>query len=336
LPSISLYKKQVNVACFLQEEDMRKIVFVLVLLLATSVLVFAGGRSQGSTANQAEYAVILKTLASPFWQGVKDGVERRAAELGIRVDVYAANSEDDVEGQVQLLENCITRGYKAIAVAPISPVNLNSQIAAATRRGIYVVNIDEMVDRDNLRSQGGAVQGFVATDNVSVGRLGAGFIITSLPGGGDVAIIEGRAGNVSGEDRKNGATQAFSSASGFNLVASQPADWDRTLAFDLANNYLTRFPNLRAIYCCNDTMAMGALEAVRRSNRNVIVVGTDGNPDAIASVKAGELGATVAQDTNAIGSIGLDLLIDAYTRKVPISPTAEVPFRGAQAQLITR
>ena len=314
----------------------RKVFLVGLLIFVMSTFVIACGGQDRSDAAPADYAVLLKTLASPFWQGVRDGVINRAAELGVSVNVYAAISEDDIEGQVQIMQNLISRGYKAIAVAPISPVNLNTQIAEATGRGIYIVNIDEMVDRDNLRGLGGAVQGFVATDNVAVGRLGAGHIISLVPGGGEVAIIEGRSGNVSGEDRRQGAAEAFNTAPGFNIVASQAADWDRTLAFDLANSLINRFPNLVGIYACNDTMAMGALEAVRMANRNIIVVGTDGNPDAIDSVRAGELGATVAQDTNAIGGIGLDLLVEAFTRSVPIDPNAEVPFRGAQAQLITR
>lgn len=283
-----------------------------------------------------EYAVVIKTLASPFWRGIQEGVESKAKELGIKVDVYAANSEDDIEGQVQLLENCISKGYKVIGVSPISPVNLNAVIAEAAKKGIYVINIDEMVDLDNLKSQGGAVFGFVATDNVEVGRLGAGYITGQITGGGQVAIIEGMAGNKSGEDRKNGATEAFQNAGGFEIVASQSADWDRTKAFDVANSILTRFPEIKGIYCCNDTMAMGALEAVKTSGKTVIVVGTDGNEDAIQSVKAGELGATVAQDTRGIGSIGVQLMYDVYKNKPKIESGVEVPFTGAKAQLVTK
>jgi D-allose transport system substrate-binding protein len=314
------------------EERMKKMILAVLLVLAVS-LAFAGPRGQ---SGQAEYAVVLKTLASPFWRGIQEGVELKAKELGIAVDIYAANSEDDIEGQVQLLENCISQGYKAIGVAPISPVNLNAAITQATKKGIYVINIDEMVNRDNLTSQGGAVQGFVATDNVAVGKLGAGYIIEKLPGGGQVAIIEGMAGNKSGEDRKNGATAAFQAASGYNIVASQAANWDRTMAYDLATSLVTRFPDLQGIYCCNDTMAMGAIEAVKRSGKSIVVVGTDGNDDAIASVKAGELGATVAQDTHLIGGIGVEMMVNALKNKVKIDPNADVPFQGAQAQLVTR
>jgi D-allose transport system substrate-binding protein len=315
------------------EENMKKMILVALLVLAAVSMGFAGPKGQ---SGQAEYAVVLKTLTSPFWRGIQEGVQLKAKELGITVDIYAANSEDDIEGQVQLLENCISQGYKVIGVSPISPVNLNATISQATKKGIYIINIDEMVDRDNLKSQGGAVQGFVATDNVAVGKLGAGYIIEKLPGGGQVAIIEGMTGNKSGEDRKNGATAAFRAASGYEIVASQAANWDRTLAYDLATSLVTRFPNLKGIYCCNDTMAMGALEAVKRSGKSIIVVGTDGNEDAVASVKAGELGATVAQDTHLIGGIGVEMMVNALKNKAKIDPNADVPFRGAAAQLVTR
>jgi D-allose transport system substrate-binding protein len=312
----------------------KRIVATVLFALLAGSLAFAGGQS--NSASQAQYAVVLKTLASPFWRGIQEGVESKAQEMGIKVDVYAANSEDDIEGQVQLLENCISKGYKAIGVAPISPVNLNAAITQATKKGIYVINIDEMVDQGNLRSQGGAVQGFVATDNLAVGQLGADHIVAQIATGGQVAIIEGMAGNKSGEDRKDGATAAFKAAKGFDIVASQAANWDRTMAYDLASSLITRFPNLKGIYCCNDTMAMGALEAVKRSGMAIIVVGTDGNDDAIASVKAGELGATVAQDTHLIGGIGVEMMANAVKNKMKIDPNADVPFQGAKAQLVTK
>lgn len=77
-------------------------------------------------------------------------------------------------------------------------------------KGIYLVNLDEKIDMDNLKKAGGNVEGFVTTDNVAVGAKGASFIIDKLGAeGGEVAIIEGKAGNASGEARRNGATEAF-------------------------------------------------------------------------------------------------------------------------------
>ena len=308
-------------------------------MLALAMLLTVIGCRQDNDApaevagDTPEMAVLLKTLASPFWQAIEAGVMAEASRLGITVNVYAAAGEDDIEGQVTIMENLIERGYPVIGVAPLTPVNLNNAVSQATERGIYIINIDEQFDMEGLRGLGGAVQGFVTTDNVAVGAMGAEFIIEHVEAGAEVAIIEGMAGNVSGDSRKLGATQAFEAA-GLNLVESLPANWDRTMAFDVASNLIDRFPNLKAIYCANDTMAMGALEAVRNSGRDIIVVGTDGNDDAVESVMAGELDATVAQDTDEIGAIAVRMMYDAWNNQPEIDPNAEVPFVAANPFLV--
>lgn len=238
--------------------------------------------SVGTESGDAEYAVILKVLSSQFWQSMRDGIQAKADELGIKVDIYAANTEDDVEGQVTLLENAISKGYKAIGV----------------------------------------------------GRMGAEYLIEQIGGEGEVAIVEGKAGAVSGENRRDGAKAAFEEA-GLTIVESQPADWDRTKAYDLATNYITAHPDLKAIYCCNDTMAMGVQEAVEASGKDIKVCGTDGNDDAIQSVADGKLCATVAQDPAAVGAKGLELMVQAVEEDLPMEPGAEVPTTGIDAILIT-
>lgn len=299
-------------------------------LLASAVLLMG---APTASAADAEYAVVLKVLSSEFWQTMKKGVEDEAKKQGVTVDVYAANTEDDVEGQTTLMENAVNKGYKAIAYAPISPDNLNPAIAEATRKGIPTVNIDELVNLEGLNALGGKVYALVATDNKDVGSLGANFIIEKIGGKGKVAIIEGKAGTASGEDRKQGATDAFKAVKGIELVESQPADWDRTRAYDIATNYISKYPDLKGIYACNDTMAMGAMAAVNASGKKIIVVGTDGNTDAIESVKRGELGATVRQKPDDIGARGIQLLIEASKAKeIP----AEPKFEMVKAELVTK
>ena len=311
---------------------MKKLIsLVLAALMCLSVFSFASAES-----GDAEYAIVLKTLGNPFWETMKTGIEAKATELGVKVDIFAANSEDDVEGQLTILENAVSKGYKAIGVAPLSPTNLNNVIAQAMKDGIYVVNIDEKVDVDALKALGGNVMGFVTTNNVAVGKLAGDDIVAKLPDGGKVAIIEGKAGNASGLDRRNGAEEAFKAASNIELVESQPADWDRTKAYDVATNYLTKHPDLKAIYCCNDTMARGALEAVKAAGADVMVYGTDGNDDAVAAVKAGELTGTVAQDPAGIGAKSLELLVDMVKNATPIDLAADVPVEYVSAQLIVK
>jgi D-allose transport system substrate-binding protein len=292
--------------------------------------------SVGSSASgNAEYAVILKVLSSQFWQTMRDGIKAEAQKKNVKVDIYAANTEDDVEGQVTLLENAISKGYKAIGVAPISNVNLNNAIADATKKGIKIVNIDAKIDLKALSQLGGACYAYVSSDNKGIGKMGAEYLIKQIGGKGEVAIVEGKAGDISSSDRGGGAKGAFEAA-GLKIVESQPADWDRTKAYDVVTNYITAHPDLKAIYCCNDTMAMGAQEAVAASGKDIKVCGTDGNNDAVQSVADGKLTATMTQDSAAIGAKGLDLMIEAVQKDAEIKPSTDIPTYGIDAILVTK
>ncbi|MEW6046806.1 MAG: D-allose transporter substrate-binding protein [Bacillota bacterium] len=274
--------------------------------------------------------ILLKTLANPFWVSMKEGIEQEAAKLGIQVDIYAVPTEGDLRAQAELLETMLQKGYDGLGVAPISPVNLIPGVAKATAMGIPVVNIDEAIDKEELRKQGGFVYSFVTTNNFKVGEQAGEFVVKSLgPQGGEVAIIEGAAGNKSGNDRRDGFRSVVERNPRLKLVASQPANWDRMQALNVATNLLQRFPRLRAIYCANDTMALGAVQAVINAGKQnqVIVVGTDGIPEAVQAVKEGRLAATIAQDPAGIGAESLRLLVQALS----IPQQAEVP-----SKLITR
>ncbi len=292
-----------------------------------------------SAAGSADYAVILKTLSNDFWAKMKTGIEKEAEKLGVKVDIFAAQNEEDTAGQLTILENCLAKNYKAIGVAPLSPTNLINGIVQANEKGIYVMNIDEKIDINSLRNAGGSVIAFATTDNEAVGEKGAKFIINKLgKDGGDVAIIEGKAGNASGESRKAGATKTFKDAEKIKLVASQPADWDRQKALDTATGYIQMYPQLKAIYCCNDTMALGALQAVINAGKlgKIIVVGTDGSAEALESVKAGQLDATVAQDPAEIGAASLRKMVEAVKNKPKIDPNAAPETIPVDSYIVTK
>lgn len=291
-----------------------------------------------STSNSQEYLMIIKTLSSPFWINLKNGIEEEANRLEVSVTVLAGNSEDDIQGQLRLFEENIAKNYVGIGFAPISPVNLISAVSQAYANGIYLVNIDEKVNMEQLKANKANVEGFVNTDNFKVGASAAKFIIEQIKSG-DVIIIEGKAGTTSGEDRRTGATSIFTNTEGINLVASQPADWDRTKALDVTSSLLQRYPNIRAIYCCNDTMALGAQQAVEniRKQNSIIVVGTDGTPEAFQSIKEGRLKATMEQNSKLIGAQGLKLLVEAVqANKGLISIDAEPKIIGLESILVTQ
>ena len=108
-------------------------------------------------------------------------------------------------------------------------------------------------------------------------------------------------------------------------------------ALDLAANLIQKYPNLKAIYAANDTMALGALQAVMNANKQnqIIVVGTDGAPEALDSIKQNGLKATVAQDSANIGVESFKILLDALKTKPEISPNNAPKEIPVESKLVT-
>jgi D-allose transport system substrate-binding protein len=307
----------------------------LTLALATAGTLAFG---LAGAAQAADYAVVLKTLASPYWVAMKDGVVAQAKARGVQVDVFAAAGEDDITGQQRIMEDVVNKGYKVIGVAPISPVNLVQAMAGATKKGLYVVNIDEKADMGQLKAAGGSVVAFLSTDNLALGEKAGKYILGKIGSAGKVAIIEGKAGNSSGDARRDGVKKALATAPGVTLVASLPGDWDRARALDVANTVLQRNPDLKAFYAANDTMALGALQAVKNANKlgQIVVMGTDGVPEAISSVQAGELTATAAQDPAGMGAKALDVMIDTLKAKPAIKVDNTPAYIGVDSKVVAK
>ncbi|MCX9024039.1 D-allose transporter substrate-binding protein [Citrobacter portucalensis] len=291
------------------------------------------------SAMAADVAVILKSLSDPFFLSIKQGIEDEAQKRGVAVDFFAPTSDADPQGQLRLLEDAVNKNYKGIALAPTSPVSLVRAIAKANKKGIYVVNIDEKVDIPQLRSVGGSIVGYTGTDNVLLGEKAGKYIVNQLgQEGGKVAIIEGKPGYFASETRKRGVTTGLNSSSAITIASSQPGDWDRVKAMDVTANILQRYPDVRAIYSANDVMSLGVVQAVKNAGKigKVMVVGTDASPEARDSIKRGELTASIAQNPQAIGAAGLDMLLDAIANKAPMDPAAEPKFMPVDTYIVTK
>jgi len=129
--------------------------------------------------------------------------------------------------------------------------------------------------------------------------MGADYLASALgkDAKGPVLVIDGMSGNVTGAKRAHGfAEELKKKAPGLNIVASLPGEWDSLKASDIANDTLQRNPDLVAIFCANDDMALGAVEAARAAGKDkLVVIGVDGTQSALKSIEAGRLNASVAQ-----------------------------------------
>jgi ABC-type sugar transport system substrate-binding protein len=240
---------------------------------------------------------VVKTLSNEYWQTMERGYQDAAAEKGVTIDVLSVPTEQDTEQQLNQLQTALAQDYDAIMVSPITPANLIPALVAANQAGIPIINVDERVDPAAAEAAGAKLTSVIASDNRDAGARAAQYMIDNIPDGGKVAIIEGKAGNQSGLDRKEGFQEAIEAAGNFEIVASQPADWDQQRALDAATNILQANPDLVGFYAANDTMALGVVEAARAAGKldQTVIIGTDAIPAALAAVQAGDMEGTVAQ-----------------------------------------
>ncbi|MEC7941449.1 MAG: ribose ABC transporter substrate-binding protein RbsB [Pseudomonadota bacterium] len=258
-------------------------------LLSTTVSV--------SAQAQDTMAIVLSTLNNPFFVTMKDGAEAKAEELGYKLIVL--DSQNDPSKELSNIEDLTIRGVKAILINPTDSDAVSNAIRMANRSNIPVLTLDRGASHGDVVSH-------IASDNVIGGEMAGHFIMEKVGEKAKVIQLEGIAGTSAARERGEGFMNAVN-GSGLELLASQPADFDRTKGLNVMENLLAANPDVEAVFAQNDEMALGALRAVQASGKDVMIVGFDGTDDGIAAVNRGLLGATVAQQPDLIGSLGIEI-----------------------------
>lgn len=234
---------------------------------------------------------VAKQFQNEYWRTLREGyaeAQRTATEAGlnITIDVQAAQDENDEQGQLAVVNNMINRRYAALMLSPLSDGNLVPGVESALEKGIPCVNVN-----DGLIAN---APNFVGPKAIQNGELAAEWISGKLGGQGEVAVVIGMPKAFAARQRTEGfKSWMAANAPGITVVAEQNADWDRNKAKDLADTWIKNYPDLKAIFCNNDGMALGVVEAVEDSGRDILVVGVDGIGEAYDSIRAGKLDATI-------------------------------------------
>ena len=286
----------------------------LFLSLTSAVWLTACNRNEpvsektASGASKPTIALVVKTLNNPFFIEMQQGAQEAADKLGVTLIVQAADREVDVERQMQIIENLIERKVSALCIAPSGSREIVPVIVKANKAGIPVLIIDTRVDEKALADAGGKVATFIGSDNYDGGKLAGAFVAEKLGGKGQVAILEGIPGHETGDARLSGFKEALSRAPGIQIVASQPANWERDQGFNVFQNILQANPGVNALFACNDLMALGAAEAIAAAGKTgqIVVVGFDAQPEARAAIQKGAMAATVAQFASKMGGTAVE------------------------------
>ncbi len=258
-------------------------------------------------------ALAVSTLDNPFFVSLKEGAEKEANKLGYNLVVL--DSQNDPSKELANVEDITVRGAKVLLINPTDSTAVANAVRVANKKKIPVITLDRGAAQGDVVSH-------IASDNVAGGKMAGDFIAQKLGDNAKVIQLEGIAGTSAARERGEGFKQSVA-AHHFNVLASQPADFDRTKGLNVMENLLTAQPSVQAVFAQNDEMALGALRAVQAANKSVMIVGFDGTDDSVKAVKSGKLAATIAQQPELIGALGVqtaDKVIkgQAVEAKIPV------------------
>ncbi len=303
----------------------------ILLLVAGLVFSPACNREPADEHQRPRVALVLKTLNNPYFIEMQRGAEEAAQRLDLELVVQAAERELDVEKQMQIIENLIQTRVDALCVTPSGSREIIPAITKANRAGIPVLILDTKVDPSAER-EGARYDTFIGSDNYEGGRLAGRYVVEQLGGQARVAILEGIPGHETGDNRLRGFRDAVAGAEGVQIVASQPANWERDQGFNVFQNILEAHPDVDTLFACSDLMALGALEAIAAAGRSgeIRIIGFDALPEARQAIAEGTMLASIAQFPDEMGRLAVE---NAARRIRGEEIPASIPVR---IELVTR
>jgi len=312
---------------------MKRISIAMVALLVAGGFVFAGGSAEKSASsgaavnivsmvdesaqtpiadlesslgtptvpNGAKFAYVTRTLSNEFWRYESDGFTSEAKKLGVTAQVYAVTNEASITEQLDKAQSAAEQGFTALMASPISATALDSVFKAELAKGVPCIILNDA--RGTLP---GVV--YIGPDALKIGATAAAYIAKLLPNGGNVAMIEGDPGSSNARNRGIGFKQELAKHPNLTLVGSQTAMWDENQAKTIATAMLTAHPDIKAFYAQNDVMGLGVEAAIAEKGLTgkVLLVGTDGIPQAKKEIAAGRYTATVSERPTTEGETGVE------------------------------
>ncbi len=266
---------------------------------------------EAQSTKKYHLGALTKNLSNPYFLQMKEGYDYAAKKLNVDIAFGSTPTENAEDQQLSILEGWLNQGgFDGLIVTPFRATSLNSALRQASAKNLPIINIDELIPPDAAAKDHITLVTQIASNNVEAGTLQGQLLAKLIAKSADVAVIEGAPGTTSSIDRVKGFTDTAKSA-GFKVVASQPANWDRGKAYDVATNVLQSNPGLKAIFAANDDMGLGAVRAVQAAGLRgqVLIMSVDGTPEAVQAIKNGLLTSTVAQYPDAMAYLAVETMV---------------------------
>lgn len=263
---------------------------VILLVLALSMLLALTACSTSQKSDKVKIGVTLMDFSTEFGIGLKDYMTAKADAMG-DVELTVVDAGGDAAKQLQQVETFISQKVDAIIMQPQEQKACSPAIDKAKAAGIPIINCNSLTITEP--------DAYVGSNDSESAEIAMTYIAKQLGGKGNVLMMHGHPGQTAEVKRTEGAMDILAQNPDMTLLDEQTADWDRAEAMTLMENWIQAYGDqINAVFCQNDEMALGALNALVQAGKkdNVLVVGVDAIDDALQSVKDGKMDATVYQD----------------------------------------
>jgi erythritol transport system substrate-binding protein len=271
-------------------------------------------------------AVITPAVDNPFFKAEADAAVAKAKELGY--ETSAASHDDDPNKQSQLIDTAISRKAKAIILDNAGADASIGAVQKAKDAGIPVFLIDREINKT------GVAAAQIVSNNSQGAQLGAQEFVKAMGGKGKYVELVGKETDTNAGVRSKGYADVISQVPDLKEVAKQSANWDQQEAFTKMETILQRNKNIDGVIAGNDTMALGAVAALKAAglSKKVKVVGFDGSPDAVDQVKAGTMAATVLQPAAQIA----EMAVEQADKLIKTGSTGQDEKQSIDCELVTK
>lgn len=297
---------------------------LLGVLLLTACSQSSSSEKKGSDKDRKlVVGATMLSMQNEFIVNVHDEMKKKAQELG--VELITVDAERSALKQIEQVESFIGQNVDAIIMNPCEVEASSPAVAKALAAKIPIINVNSETSAKP--------SAFVGSDDVESAKIALRFLAQKLSGKGNILIMQGYMGQAAQIKREQGAREVLKKYPGLKLIAQQTAEWDRAQAMSLMENWIQSYGSqINAVFAHNDEMGLGAVKALQAAGMKskVIVISIDAIPDAIQSVKKGELDATIFQNAQQQGSKTVETAVK-LAKGQPYEQNTLIPF-----QLITK
>ena len=295
----------------------KKKISINILILCAVIFSIISISCKQRSSDKPRIALIMKSLANEFFKTMEEGARAHHKEHKdeYELKVVGIKDEQDVSKQIDYVELMIAQKMDAIVIAPADSKALVPVCKRAMDAGVIVVNIDNKFDTTVLADKGVKIP-FVGPDNRKGARLAGEYLAKKLKPGDKVAIIEGIPNAFNGIQRKLGFEDAIK-AGGMNIISSQSGYWETSKAESIVSALATEYADLKAVLCANDSMALGAIAAIKAAGKSddILIIGFDNITAVQRLLKEGKILCTVDQHADKLALFGIEYALEMLKGK---------------------